>query len=789
MSERNGRTRIRAHSHDAFLLMFVCMLFHCFLFGFIHAFRLLNPSRIPPRRCTLVFGAQEVDICDEDIWKEDRTARATFATNSEAYAPNVKGSIASSSIKEKIQQLKQSVDILTVLESYSLPQFRRTGPDRATAICPFHEDRHPSLSMDASKQIYKCFSCGAGGDVIHFVQEYSKLPIWQPQPELSFVQAARYVDTKFGTGDLFGAGNWTHSNVVSTHKKERIFLANAYAASFYSNCFQQPFAGGARYHVRTRGLSVPTIRTFAIGYAPDAYWDGRGASRKGQGSLVEHLLSVGVSAREMLDSGLVVLDNSAMLRGLSNRTQDVVQSTGDEVDPSLLVDRFRNRIMVPIWDESGSQILGFGGRIVPPPEADGDDPEYHPQQQRGFKTAKYLNSPESDVFVKRKILFGQHLAKSALQKFAGRKELTPPLLIVEGYMDAMTLWNAGIYNVVASMGTAISLEQLELAARTAGTRGGRIVLCLDNDEAGRMAVERLCGNGIISECIAKHAVAVLVGQLPGNIQDPADFIEYQRKQGLDAQRAVDRFLFDVVNAAIDWTEWFIQQLICGYDRNAPSGTAGSFSIVFERIADFLASSLGPAERTKRAFEVAGQLSHILANEQNSTDISVSVRIQLESDLIDLASRLAMSKQAIQRRVAETSSDASIEDPLAVASLVRGHGPSSDDHLNKLSKNATRTIASIDRAQTFTRKGSKSNPIRDVHSAGKSSNSHRPIKTTRAKLKREPDGVSLTAHFTGFRFVHQSDMDWLGLRDNKVNTGSHLCMIERVSPLRILTLPL
>jgi DNA primase catalytic core len=718
-----------------------------------------------------LLGVQDLESDGDDgTWNEDQKLHPTSTTSSEAAAPNMKGSVTSSSIKEKIQQLKDSVDILTVVESFSLPKFRRTGPDRATAICPFHEDRNPSLSIDASKQIYKCFSCGVGGDVFHFVQEYSKLPVWRPQPELSFMQAARYVSTKFGNGDMFRIGNGTSSSAVNSHKKERILLANAYAASFYSNCFQQPFAGGARYHIRTRGLSVPTIRTFAIGYAPDAYWDGRGPSSKGQGSLVEHLLSAGLSAREMLDSGLAVLANSATSHGLGNRTSDMMLPlVDDEVDSSLLVDRFRNRIMVPIWDESGTQILGFGGRVVPPPEMD-DASEYLPQQ-RNFKTAKYLNSPESDVFVKRKVLFGQHLAKSALHTFAGRKTSTPPLLVVEGYMDAMALWNAGIHNVVATMGTAISLEQLELAARTAGTRGGRILLCLDNDEAGRMAVERLCGNGIITECVAKHAVAVLVGQLPSNIKDPADFIECQRKLGVDGKQAVENFQSEVIDSAIDWTEWFIQQLINSYDRNAPSGAAGSFTVVFERIADYLASSLSPADRTKRAYEVAGQLSNVLANEQNATNISVSVRIQLESDLINLASRLTSSKQAIQRRV--ESNNASISDPISVASLVRGYGPNSDDQLSKLSKNATRINASLERAQSYSRKSSRSSPIRDVRSASKSSNGRRPSKTIRAKLKREPDSVSLTSHFTGFRFAHQSDMDWLGLRNKKVDS-SQVC---------------
>ena len=126
-----------------------------------------------------------------------------------------------SSFKDQIQKCKDSVNIIDVIESYSLEQFHRTGTDRAMAICPFHEDHHPSLHIDATKQIYKCFACNAGGDVIHFVQEYSKLPMNQipNSSELSFVQALQYIQQKFGDGTTTSFSKPTFASKKSNTRK------------------------------------------------------------------------------------------------------------------------------------------------------------------------------------------------------------------------------------------------------------------------------------------------------------------------------------------------------------------------------------------------------------------------------------------------------------------------------------------------------------------------------------------------------------------------------------------
>lgn len=422
-----------------------------------------------------------------------------------------------------------------------------------------------------------------------------------------------------------------------------------------------------------------------------------------------------------------------------------------------------------------------------------------------YKPAKYINSPESIVFVKRNILFGQHHAKEYIvnhyknhitnTKQAQNQEHAPsllPVLVVEGYMDAISLWDVGIHHVVATMGTAVSSEQLNLACSTVTgvtSSVGRIILCLDNDTAGISATERLCRNGMIADCITNNSVTMFIATLPNGIKDPAEFIEVQRKNGLNGSNAADAFRTTVINSAVDWREWLIQQIISGYDQDLTSGTTiGRFSNMFERIADFLATTFNPAERTKRAYQIAGQLSSVLANECNVSESSTAVRIQLESDLIDLSARIASAKDAIQRRVDTTfmvSPSMSVPPTKTLASLVRGYGPNSfDQQLNKLAKNATKAKSVLARPNREVQRihppnhskidvsniDTKDRTIRipQNNKVQSSVTPGRKVKTTRAKINRKHDAISVTTHFSGFRFTHQSDIDWLQLDDDKKN---------------------
>jgi DNA primase catalytic core len=657
---------------------------------------------------------------------------------------------------DQLVELKESIDIVSAIESYGLEKFHKRDAFHATACCPFHSDQSPSLSIDGTRRIFKCFGCGVGGDIFRFVREYSKL---EGQEEMSFYRAVRYVSEHFADGSLQSlpsAASKRTPRIMTDeereqlhHRKERILLANAAAAAFYVENLKKPFAGGARYYLLSRGLTAATVRAFGIGFALDAYFDGPSSAKKtwGEGSLVHHLRDLGFSPEEIMDAGLAIQRKKSAkedrAREIDERVRETANNTmQEEVDYSSLMDRFRNRLMVPILDGSGKNVLGFGGRIIPSPdESDNQNIEYKP--------AKYLNSPESVVFEKKRITFGQHLAREAILKEMRQSQSsqTPPIVLVEGYMDAIALSTAGI-TAVASMGTALSSEQLALAARIAGSPGSRIVLCFDNDEAGVASIERLCTNGMLSDITAKHSADVLVGRLPGGTKDPADFVQSRTFSGAKASKVREDFLAEVVNCASSWSDWFIERLLAGYDPDSQRGSKGSFSDIFSRVADFIATTAGPADRTKRACEVAGKLSDVLARDLNTTEVSKAVQIQLESDLLDLASRLAYAKEEIDRRT---------EGPGAVlSSLSRGHGPNSADGSgDKLSIKALAAVATGNRTSISRKKSFHPRRTRRKTAARRS----------RIMTRKRPE--SLTPHFAGFRFAHERDAEWLGLQKGKV----------------------
>jgi DNA primase len=396
---------------------------------------------------------------------------------------------------EQLNQLKEEVDIVSMIESYGLEKFKRTGVNRATALCPFHDDHSPSLSIDGERRLYKCFACGAGGDIYRFVREYNKVTNGE---DMSFMEAVKYVsDYSLGAGGranlILGTTSAGSGSMRVTEeerkelqaKQQRIYSMNQAAAAFYVNCLTLPFAGGARHYLLSRGFGSPaTARAFALGYAPDVFFDNRFLPPN-QKSLVAYLKDLGFTASEMIESGLVIRTKKSEKQGYvpprgeknatkSNLTSHVTSNTDeeDDLDISSIMDRFRGRLIVPIFDKKGEKVLAFGGRILPSRD------EGMPQST-GFKAPKYLNSPETLVFLKKNILFGHHMAIDGFQSFkrgsnSDRKPSQPdPLLIVEGYMDVLSLWDIGIETSVASMGTALSIEQLSAAAKIAGAHGSK----------------------------------------------------------------------------------------------------------------------------------------------------------------------------------------------------------------------------------------------------------------------------------------------------------------------------
>lgn len=308
--------------------------------------------------------------------------------------------------EEKITEIKNAADIVSVIgESVTL---KRAGQNYV-GLCPFHNEKTGSFSVSPAKQMFYCFGCGVGGNVIKFLML---------KDGLSFPEAARNLAKRYGvildfdpkTRELLG-------------KKERLYKANQIAQEFYAKNLWQNVGRQGLLYLQDRGVTEETIRKFGLGLSAND-WDG----------LLAYLRQNGVKPEDALKAGLVIPRKSG----------------------GGYYDRFRNRLMFPIYDESG-RIIGFGGRVM-----------------RGDEQPKYLNSPETDIYSKSKSLYGLNASKAACLQ-------SGEVFIVEGYMDAIMLFQHGVQNVAATLGTAMTPEHVRLLKRYAKRK---ITLVYDSDEAG-----------------------------------------------------------------------------------------------------------------------------------------------------------------------------------------------------------------------------------------------------------------------------------------------------------------
>lgn len=313
---------------------------------------------------------------------------------------------------------------------------RRQGKD-FVGLCPFHPDKKPSLSVSPAKQIFKCWSCGVGGDAIKFVQLRERI---------DFRDALRVLAERVGL-------NFHASNPRQDQSREDLRATLHWAVEFFQRNLREASGAAAHEYALRRGLSPSTIATHRIGFAPNS-WD----------CLFDGATRAGIKPQLLVDAGLVAV-------GESGRHYD----------------RFRNRLIFPIFDALGRPVA-FGGRTL------GDDP------------AKYLNSPETPVFSKSRILYGLNLS---------RKNLKPgtPAIVVEGYLDAALIYQAGFETVVATLGTALSDAHVKQLKQLTDT----IVLCFDGDDAGRKAADRAV------EIALRSRMEVLVCVLSEGT-DPAEFV-------------------------------------------------------------------------------------------------------------------------------------------------------------------------------------------------------------------------------------------------------------------------
>jgi DNA primase len=367
--------------------------------------------------------------------------------------------------EEIIQKVKDGNDIVEIISE--TVKLRRAGRNYA-GLCPFHHEKTPSFSVSSDKQIYKCFGCGEAGNVVTFVMKSKNLP---------FMEALRFLADRIN----LTIETKDSSNKELDDKKEKLYTINVESARYFFKNLQSNQI--ALEYFRRRGIADATIKKFGLGY-----------SLEGWNNLINYLKRKGYTELDLISAGVV-----------------------NKRDNGGIYDKFRNRVMFPIFDYKG-KVIGFGGRVL-------DDSK-----------PKYLNSPETLIFNKGINLYGLNFAvKSNTERY---------FIIVEGYMDCISLHQYGITNVVASLGTALTPSQAKLLKRYAD----KVIISYDADLAGQAATMR----GL--DILRNEGFDVRVLTVPSG-KDPDEYI---RSNGKDA-------FMRLANEAMPLIEYRIKRAKDGID--------------------------------------------------------------------------------------------------------------------------------------------------------------------------------------------------------------------------------
>ncbi len=385
--------------------------------------------------------------------------------------------------EETIAQILDRVDIVEVISGY-IPL--KSAGKNFKAVCPFHNEKTPSFVVNPDKQIFHCFGCGVGGDVFAFIMK---------QDRLTFPEAVRFLAEKVQvaipeTGRSDGQ--------QSAPLRQKIFSLNEVAADYFCRTLlfdKSTETEAARRYLKARGVHKKAVEEFRLGFA-----------KKGWRDLMDHLKTKKIPLRLMEQAGLIVSKESG----------------------AGYYDRFRGRIMFPIWNTQG-RCLAFGGRVLP--------------EEGETAGAKYVNSPETRVYRKGRYLYALNLSKEEITR-------QDAVIIVEGYMDCLVPFQAGVKNIVASLGTALTEEQVRLVRRY--TRNA--YLLFDKDDAGEKAMLRSM------DLLIKEGLTVRVIDLDEG-DDPDSFI---RRDGPEAFR-------ERIRRAKDFFDYKLQWLGERHDLGSPEG--------------------------------------------------------------------------------------------------------------------------------------------------------------------------------------------------------------------------
>jgi DNA primase len=356
---------------------------------------------------------------------------------------------------QTIERIVDAADIVEVVGDFIT--LRRRGVN-FIARCPFHDEKTPSFTVSPAKGLFKCFGCGKAGNAVSFIMEHERL---------SYVEAIKYLGKKYGIE--IKEKEQSAEEIIRNNDRESMLIVSSFANTFFSDTLNNTDEGKAigLSYFQERGFSKKIIDKFQLGYCPVK-----------RTAFSEAAIKAGYKEEFLVKTGLSI-----------------------KRDDGALFDRFSGRVMFPIHSLSG-RVIAFGGRIL----------------QTDKKTAKYLNSPDSDIYLKRNVLYGIYFSKQAIGKL-------DKCYLVEGYTDVISLFSSGIENVVASSGTSLTEEQIKLISRFSEN----VTVLFDGDAAGIKASIR----GI--DMLLRHGLKIKVVLLP----DGEDPDSYARKHNADELR---RFL-------------------------------------------------------------------------------------------------------------------------------------------------------------------------------------------------------------------------------------------------------
>jgi DNA primase len=415
--------------------------------------------------------------------------------------------------KESIERVKDAVDMVELVGART--ELRRAG-GRMVGLCPFHDERTPSFSVNVEQKLYHCFGCGEGGDAIGFVQQTEAL---------DFPGAVEFLATRYGV-ELKREEEDPQAE-ERRRRRERLLKLLERATIFYERyLWEAAEAEPARRYLAGRGLSDQVLRDFRIGYAPKA-WD----------RVITAAQRDGFTEQELAGAGL-----------------------GRRGRQGGFGDLFRGRIIFPLAEARG-RVLGFGARAM-----------------RDDQRPKYMNTPEGDLYHKRRQLFGVDRARAAIAK-------ARQVIVVEGYTDVLALHAGDVQQAVAIMGTALTPEQFAELARAAG-QDGTVVLALDADRAGLDAMMRA------ARAAEEKRIELMVIELPAG-KDPADLV---------AEGGPEAFT-QLLERAISVPEFQTRRVLADADLSTPHGRDRAL----EAVRPILTGVRRPATRNELVSYVSDRL--------------------------------------------------------------------------------------------------------------------------------------------------------------------------------------